>query len=308
MKQIFLLVLFTCQLIIPQKLFAQTINTIHYNLVIVPDLSNRLSRNTGLPDVDIVRAILKNIYPKIANYRRAMYQKDQYRVVLSSKRLGTIYHADFSRMYICLNAFADQRKRIEYLKNRSKEANLSGATAMFMTEFTRIETEARKKTDGADLWSFFYSGVDANLSSQYRNIIVLFTDGYIEAGISGARGCEEKQCRYLSQQLIKQFRKAYQKRGDKNESLEMFFARNRYGIIPVDNPYLKSFDVLLMQADDRSLSPTGNATVFPTDYDIMQLFWSDWMKKSGVQHFEMHPIARDTHEAEQIILSFMGVK
>jgi len=288
----------------------------------VPDLSNRLMRNTGLSDVDIVRALLSDIYPKITNYKRAMNQKDQYRVVLSSKKLGIIYHADYSRMAICLNSFANQRERITYLNGRNTGNNLSATTAAFTTEFARIETEARKKTDGADIWSFFYSGVDANLvefteqkiygnkviRNQYRNILVLFTDGYIEAGISSAQGREGNQCRYLSSSFIGKFRKAYQKRANKDESLQAFFSRNEYGIIPVNNSYLKYFDVLLLQADDRTLTATGNATIFPTDYEIMQLFWNDWMKKSGVQHFEMHPLARDAREAEQNILSFMNIK
>lgn len=141
----------------------------------------------------------------------------------------------------------------------------------------------------------------------HRNIVVLLTDGYIEAGLSRSQGCDGKQCRYLSGQLIAQFRQAYKSRRDKSESLQAFFNRNLYGITPVSNPHLKNVEVLVLEADDRSLTRTGNPTLIPADFEIMKLFWEDWMKKSGVRHFEIHPVSRDAKEARDRFLSFVGI-
>jgi len=308
-----------------KKAEAPKVNDIvHYNVVIVPDLSNRLTRSASPSDVAIVDTIVHNIYPTIARARRLTNQKDRYSIVLSSTRLGSLYRADFSKMTIDLGIFGnDQRARIDYLMGRSKAHNFKADVAAFAGEFARIEALARQKTDGADIWSLLNSGIDRNLviypeapfsfnnqqfRNVHRNILILFTDGYIEAGLSQTQGCDGRQCRYLSGQLIKNFRQAYKGRLDKGESLQSFFYRNKYGITAAGNPYLKSFEVLVLEADDRSLTKTGNATVAPTDFEIMKLFWADWMKKSGVQHFEMYPLARDAKEARDNIFSFIGVK
>lgn len=297
----------------------------HYNVVMLPDLSNRLKRSAGFPDVEILRSLLQNIYPKIAKYKRAVNQKDRYSVVLSSKKLGTIYDADFSKMTIDLDAFGiDQKARIDYLTGNTTGRTLKKDKAAFVNEFMRMEKQAKPETDGADIWSFFNTGINQSLvavpekamftyenqefHTRFKNVLILFTDGYIEAAIYGTKGCEGNHCQYLSGQLIKDFRQSFLRRADKTENLISFFTRNKYGITPVNNPYLKYFEVLVMEVDDRSLTNTGNATANPADYEIIKMFWEDWMKKSGVQHFELHPVSRDAREAEQNILSFMGIK
>jgi hypothetical protein len=307
-----------------QRSEAQLIRDItHYNVIIVPDLSNRLNRSTGLKDVTIVDSIVHNIYPKVARFNRATGQKDRYSIVFSSTKLGNLYKADLSRMQIDLGAFKnDQKSRIEYVTGRNPVHNLQSDVASFTLEFARIEMLAKQKTSGADIWSFMNAGLDQNLmmypeppvtfnKQQYRNIhrniVILLTDGYIEAGLSPSQGCDGKQCRYLSGQLIAQFRQAYKSRPDRSESLQAFFNRNRYGITPANNPQLRGAEVLVLEADDRSLTKTGNSTFFPTDFEIMRLFWEDWMKKSGVRHFEVYPVARDAKEARDRFLSFIGI-
>jgi hypothetical protein len=303
---------------------AQPRKITHYNVVILPDLSNRLTRSNHLPDIGIVDTLVHNIYPTIARTGRFTNQRDQYRVVLSNSRLGNVYHADFSKMSIDLGAFESrQRDRIDYLAGRNKVRNFSMDAAAFVNEFTRIETLASRNAYGADIWSFLNAGIDQGLvvnpgtvfssnnqqfQNIHRNILILFTDGYIEAGLSANQGCDGKQCRYLGEQLIKAFRKAFKSRKNKSESLQDFFVRNQYGITAINNPYLKNFEILLLEADDRSLTKTGNVTVIPTDFEIIKLFWEDWMRKSGVQHFEIYSLSRDAREAKSRIFSFMNVK
>lgn len=293
----------------------------NYNVVVVPDLSNRLLRTTGISDADILRALLGDIYPRIANYKRAMNQKDRFRVVLSGQRIGTLYNANYAAMTIDLGNFKYQKDRINYLQNRIADHNLKTDATAFISEFTRIENLAKQKPVGADVWALFASGIDQSMippqappivldnkkyQTYYKNILIIFTDGYIEAGTYG--DCTGNQCRFLSGQTIKKFRSAYQKRVDKNEAMEAFFQRNNYGIVAAANAYLKQFEVLVLQIDDRSINASGNTTVVPTDFQIIKLFWEDWMKKSGVSHFELYPLTRSVQDAEQTILSFMNIK
>jgi hypothetical protein len=59
---------------------------------------------------------------------------------------------------------------------------------------------------------------------------------------------------------------------------------------------------------DRSLSQGGNATVHPTDTEILKLFWSDWLEKSGVKRYELRPLMTTEAEVEQVVMGFMGVE
>jgi hypothetical protein len=143
-------------------------------------------------------------------------------------------------------------------------------------------------------------------TSQYRNIMILLTDGYIEAGMFGKKACASgNQCYYLSGQKIKEFRNAFKKSG--SNDINAFFQKSNFGLVPANNKNLKDLEVLVLQMEDRSLDKAGNATVHPTDMEIMQVFWADWLKKSGVKRFELRPLMGSEAEAEKEILSFMGI-
>ena len=126
------------------------------------------------------------------------------------------------------------------------------------------------------------------------------TDGYIEAGIYG-KGVD------LSQKTIKQFRNAFIKSGEPD--IKTFFDKNKnkYKIAPVNNPYLKNLEILVLELYDRSKTLGGAATVQPTDMEIIKLFWSDWLKNSKVKRFELHPIANSKDDVEKTIIAFLGV-
>jgi hypothetical protein len=58
---------------------------------------------------------------------------------------------------------------------------------------------------------------------------------------------------------------------------------------------------------DRSLTKAGAASIHPTDMEIIKLFWSDWLQRSGVRRFEFHPIAGSKDEVEKMILNFLEI-
>ncbi|WP_143961223.1 hypothetical protein [Litoribacter populi] len=63
-----------------------------------------------------------------------------------------------------------------------------------------------------------------------------------------------------------------------------------------------------MKFNDRSLDKARNVTVFPTDYEILEIFWTNWMEKSGVKRFKMKRTLTSEMDAEQEISGFLGVK
>jgi hypothetical protein len=231
------------------------------------------------------------------------------------------YNVDTDDLTIDFERFKDkQMERIQYIKGTNTVENLAIAKSIFIKEYNRVSSSAARSTAGADLWNYFNESIDENFirknppptnfngktyPSEYRNIMILLTDGYIEASIFGKSACQGNQCHYLSSDLIKSFRTAFNKSG--MSDFKEFYKKHNYGIKPATNSNLKDLEVLVMQMEDRSLNAAGNTTVFPTDRQILELFWTDWLKKSGVKRFKLTPAYSSKAQAEKVILDFIGV-
>lgn len=298
--------------------------TEHFNIIIAPDLSNRVDfrvRPKPLKDLQIANVVLNNLYPKILNSNnRSENQKDKVRLDFINKGLINEYKIKTSNLYLNFEDFPNQGKRMDYIKGRS-ERKLDLEVNSFLEEYSKIHRTAENKNFGADIWSYL-KGLDNTVintsisvipfkSSEYhhsfKNVIVLLTDGYIEAGLYGQQGCKQgNQCYYLSSDRIKEFRYEFKKSGEKD--FRIFYEKYKYGIVPVDNPILENVEILALEFNDRTLDKAGNASIFPTDYDILELFWTDWMKKSGVKKFKMKRTLNSEKDAEKEIFDFMGIK
>lgn len=293
------------------NLFAQKPKeVIHYNIVFAPDLSNRLNPVTypkAVNDADIVDSVLKNIWP-ILRWKRDRDQLDHYHVDFINKGLIGLYKINTEVLDIDFQKFIRQSDRVNYaLARNNVSKTLAKDVSAFSAEYRKFNSKAAKSNNGADIWSYFQSGIDdrvvfpsvvkGKVTHRFRNIIILFTDGYIEAGIFN-KGFD------LGSTKIASFRKAFLK--SKEQSMEMFLAKNRnYKINPVQNPYLKNIEVIVMEMYDRSLSKTGAATTHPTDMEIMKVIWSDWLKSSGIPRFELKVAASSKDEAKKYILNFI---
>lgn len=280
----------------------------NYNIVIVPDLSNRVDMNIHpkpIEDKVIIQSTLGLINDILHAGPRETEQRDAYSVSFINQGVIRMYDINQSHLSIDFAKFPSQSQRIDFIKGRKdfKENGLESAVNNFQNECERFYGKATLKTDGADLWSFFQSGIDEShvkrddkpfpyngqlFQNQYRNILVLLTDGYIECGLSpnASQGASKNQAYDLGQSRIKAFRRAYKASGSNN--MKEFFIQNGYGIVPANNKHLEDLEVIVLEMYDRSLSESGNATVHPTDAEIMELFWTDWLTKSGVERFELN--------------------
>lgn len=290
----------------------------HFNITFAPDLSNRV--NSGiykrpLNDVDILKIVIGDLYPSILRYRRLENQKDKVLVDFVNKGLISEYQVNTEKLLIDFGRFPTQNDRMAYILKRNKLNQWLGLDSGKMVgEFNRINSVAVKHNFGADIWTYFNEGIDdkrvlvnekpVSKNSKapvqaYHNILILTTDGYIEAGIYG-KGFD------LSKGTIDVFRNAFLASGDKD--IRHFFRKNdQFRIKPVHNDNLKNLEVLVMELYDRSKSKGGGATVQPTDMEIIKLYWADWLQQSKVKRFELHPFANSRDEAEKIILNFLGV-
>ncbi|PVH26596.1 hypothetical protein [Sphingobacterium corticibacter] len=302
---------------------------IHYNITIAPDLSNRIDTALyprALSDVAIVNGFLDAFYPEIVTYdlsqkkegQRKTGQKDVLRIDFINQKMGGDYKPE--DMELNLDRFGkNQAERIQYLTNQSVE-NLDRDTKKFKQEYAKLNDAVLQKNVKADVWSYFKNGIKSNLldnkidsvlnKKQHSlnrsfacNVLVLFTDGYIEAGLYGEKNCEGNKCYFLDSKRVADFRIAFKKSG--SSDIKAFFQQEGYGIIPVENPLLQNLNVLVMEMYDRSIDASGKATQHPSDWEILQLFWEDWLTKSGVKSHRLLSTASSQREAMRHVQDFL---
>ncbi len=297
----------------------------HYNIIVAPDLSNRIDNKVHpkpVSDEDIIKSLFSNVDNILKFGNRSSEQKDKFSFVFTSNRLVSSLGINRDLLSLDFSSFENQKGRIDYINSREEFAKngLSENIEYLINECNDIYNNARAKQGGADMWSFLNSSIDATVSeteikkldfvdykvnSRHKNILIIFTDGYIENGLvlKYGSGYSNNMTYDLPQSTINKFRQDYLR--SNTSDMKKFFDENQYGIIPVKNEYLKNFDILVMELYDRSLDKHGAAKVHPTDADIIKLFWSDWFEKSGVKSYELHTCVSSQRTAEDIILNFI---
>jgi hypothetical protein len=292
--------------------------TTHFNLIFAPDLSNRVNPNLhrrALKDPDILSIITHNLYPSIIRHRRTENQIDKFRIDFINKGQINLFRVNSEKLLLDFGKFRNQADRIAYILGRNGVTEtLKKDTTQMNAEFCRIYNQANQMQSGADVWNYLHQGIDDykilgqekivsahnTYINNFRNILILTTDGYIEAGIFN-KGFD------LSQHTINRFRDSYKASGEKD--IAAYFKKNlQFRIKPVNNPNLRNLEILVMELYDRSLTPAGMPTVQPTDLEIIKLFWTDWLQHSNVKRFELRSCAGSEYDAEKIILDFLGIK
>ncbi|MGY4384665.1 hypothetical protein ACVWYN_001699 [Pedobacter sp. UYP24] len=285
--------------------------TDHYNITISSDLSNRLRSSLypkAVSDVEIVSIVADNIYPRILMHKRSMNQLDHFRIDFINKKQISAYSVDTKIIDIDFSQFKLQANRIDYLRH-----SFQTDKNKFSLEFNRIHQKAIATSFGSDIWTYLQQGIDnsivdtttsegkigsTNFKNQFKNVLILLTDGYIEAGIYG-KGFD------ISGRRIAEFRKKFLQSGGTN--INTYFKKDTaFRVNALSNPLLKNLEVLVLELYDRSETNSG-ASVHPTDLEIMKLLWEDWLKRSQVKRYELHPKFSNKAEAEKVIFKFLGV-
>ena len=184
---------------------------------------------------------------------------------------------------------------------------------MFSLEFSRIHEKAIATSFGSDIWTYLQQGVDnsivdattsegkigsTNFKNRYRNVLILLTDGYIEAGIYG-KGFD------ISGKRIADFREKFLQSGETD--INTFFKKDtKFKVNALSNPLLNNLEILVLELYDRTETNSG-ASVHPTDLEIMKLILEDWLERSHVKRYELHSKFSNKAEAEKIIFKFLGV-
>lgn len=292
------------------------------NIVVVPDFSNRLNPSLYPKQVND-EAIIDQIVDRMPNIIRMknkmMHQKDRIAVKLLNPNDVSNFGVYKEGLSIDLAAFGTkQADRIKYVTGQVSPS-LAEDIETFKSETRRLYSEAKSNGYTADLWGYFNQSIDdhyfdvpnlvsnSSVRDTVRNIIVIFTDGYIEKAGQTAASCPSKTCRHLNKYQIEGFRKYAKSKGE-GADLKAVFKESGYGITPVKNPNLKNAEVLMLELYDRSKTKSGYITQYPSDFQILKLFWEDFFEQSGVAKYEVVETGSSVDEASQIFDAFIGLK
>jgi uncharacterized protein YbcI len=291
------------------------------NIIISPDISNRISPLYPKPlnDIEIINKVMDMYFPFL--YRsgnRAIGQKDKILVQLTNPQLVSTYHINTNPLEINMSKMSND-ERIKYLTDSVQSISYHNDKISLINEVKKTYEKALENTVGADIYGLFNNHLNENIVlkdeqpktmygktviNKNRNILILLTDGYIEAGLYG-KPAEGNRYFYLDNDVIKKFRKEFLASGEKD--MKKFFTENNYGIMPVKNEALKDLEVFAIEFYDRSLSKkSGNNTVRPDDFEIIKLFWEDWLTKSGVKRYKIYERFASLNEFERAFRNFIG--
>lgn len=293
----------------------------HYNIVIVPDLSNRLDKKLyprQLDDSSVYNVVLKLIPSLIKDHGKLAMQKDKF----SLRLINSLNVPDFNvmqpKLTIDFGKFeTKQVERIDYINNKGVKT-INGDITEFKATAKKLYDEASTKGYTADIWGFFNQTLDGNyfkLSNPIenpnakakdvsKNILILVTDGYLDIKNQKESDCKDKICKWLTAERIDEFRTYYNEKGKGKELIEVF-KNSGFGLTPVVNENLSNIEILMLEVYDRSKDKGGRITKQPSDFEILKLFWNDFFEKSGAKRFEIRETCSSEADLETILNSFI---
>ena len=120
---------------------------------------------------------------------------------------------------------------------------------------------------GSDTWGFFKNKVqDYCIDKNYRNILVILTDGYIFYEDSNLN--EDNLSTYITPKKIR--RKSLNK-----SNWRTVMESENHGFIAIEQD-LSKLEILVL-----GINPSNNSNN-DYDYDVLKKYWSDWLFEMGV--------------------------
>ncbi|WP_272149545.1 hypothetical protein [Tenacibaculum aiptasiae] len=140
---------------------------------------------------------------------------------------------------------------------------------------------------GSDTWGFFKHKIkNYCVDENYRNVIVILTDGYIFHKDNKKR--EKNRTTYLTPETIKGF-------GLKTASWKKRFENNDFGFLPIEEN-LEDLEVLVIGINPEK----GN----PYEEDVINAYWGKWLKEMKVKKFQLVRADLPSH-VDKIIGEFL---
>jgi hypothetical protein len=239
----------------------------NYNISILLDLSDRISTE-------------KNPNPTMEYYQRDIgYIKsvsEAFTQHLKSKRIRQID----DKMQLFFNPepkdpdinSISQKLKISIDKNNASKGLLNSINTEYTSQTSKIYESAIKDNNfvGSDIWSFFDTKVkDQCIENDYRNILVILTDGYMFYDNTIMK--EENRTSYITAEWIR-------KNGLNTKDWEKKIQDQDFGFIKTGND-LADLEVLVL-----GINPNRNN---PYEEKVIKAYWTKWFTEMKIKHFEI---------------------
>jgi hypothetical protein len=145
--------------------------------------------------------------------------------------------------------------------------NRFSKSATEIYQLTVINNKGKKQWDGSDIWRFFKNDVKdycIDPSGNYRNILVILTDGYIFHKDSKDR--QGNRTTYILPEILKPFRN--------NPNWQNTFTKGDYGLISTRKD-LQTLEILVLE-----ITPSKE---YKNDEDILKTYLGKWFEEMGIQ-------------------------
>ncbi|MFH7017598.1 hypothetical protein [Flavobacterium sp. FlaQc-47] len=250
-----------------KKIAAKSPAEENYNISILLDLSDRIS-------------LQKNPNPTMEYYQRDLgYIKsisEAFTQHLKSKRIRQM--DDKMQLFFnpepldpTINSIA-KNLRIEINKNNASKDLLNSINSNYASQTSKIYDSAIKdnKYVGSDIWNFFDTKVkDQCIENNYRNILVVLTDGYMF--YEGTVIKEGNRTTYITPELIRKNKLNTQNWDKKMHEQDFGFIKT--------NDDISNLEVLVI-----GINPNHNN---PYEEKVIKAYWTKWFTEMKINHFEI---------------------
>lgn len=235
------------------------------NITIFLDVSDRISSEIHpnatmeyyLRDIGCIKSIVKS-------FQKNIFQK---RVVLIDDRMQLF--VDPLPENDAINDIMDSLK-VSFDKNNVTIDGVKKLNSVYNNLCRRLYEQSIEDNNfiGSDIWGFFRRKVnDYCISDNHRNIVIIFTDGYIYHRDNLIT--DGNKSSYLTTARIRQL-------GLNNSNWENTFTENQCGFI-INNQNLGNLEVLVLGIN----AYRGN----PFEEDVIRAYWNNWLSGMGVEKY-----------------------
>jgi len=238
------------------------------NITILLDLSDRIDpsnyQNGIQPyenDIELVNYFTE-LFKQDMEQRGAYMSKGKLKVIFSPRPQNREINEIASSLSVDLSN----------TNTKEKKDVFDNISTTFNESLTKIYNQAIAKSDypGSDIWRFFKNDInDFCIEENYRNILVIITDGYIFHEDSQKR--DKKRTSFLSQGEMS-------RNGLRTKNWKSTFETEDFGFITT-NQNLDDIEILVLE-----INPSEN---HKEDEDVINAYLTKWFNEMNVNKFKI---------------------
>ena len=246
------------------------------NLIVVPDLSKRIIDEVNNPDqIKSDVDLLKHIWATFENNTKLkINSKDRLIIdVTDEAQANGQFRTLANNLIFDLSEHKGQSNRLYFDK-------IGG---QFEENINQLYGLAKKQPIGADYWYYFNRSLSKHIQrttlfDNYRNVLIILTDGYLEAQNKTKTGIAFYTGNYPSR---------FQTYNNIKRGLPIEQALNgNIDRISDCSQHFPELEVLVLEIKERKPGskeePSDPGT--PRDYDILEYLWKDWFKTLEIKN------------------------